>query len=89
MNNKFLFNCYQASALADRFHDHQLSMMEKWKIKIHLKVCKSCKNYYLQSRLLNEELSRFISVLHANQNLKLPDEKKQAMESAIIKELGD
>ncbi len=84
MRTKLLFNCKQTSALADRFHDKQLSFLEKWKVKIHLNVCDSCKNYYTQSELLKSELSKFISNLQENPSFKLSEEKKKEMETTII-----
>lgn len=88
MRTKLLFNCKQTSALADRFLDNQLVFLDKWKVRIHLQVCDSCKNYYVQSELLKVELSRFINNLQQYPAQKLREEKKQEIENAILKELG-
>jgi predicted anti-sigma-YlaC factor YlaD len=88
MRTKLLFNCKQTSSLADRFHERQLGLLDKWRVKIHLNICDSCKNYYVQSELLKVELGRFIANLQINPSQKLSDEKKQAIEIAVLKELG-
>ena len=88
MRTKLLFNCKQTSALADRFHDKQLNFLDKWKVKIHLKICDSCKNYYVQSELLKIELGRFISNLQENPSQRLSDDKKKEIELAVLKDLG-
>jgi hypothetical protein len=88
MRTKLLFNCKQTSALADRFHDKQLGFLEKWKVKIHLNVCDSCKNYYVQSELLKVELGRFISNLQETPTHQMSDDKKKEIESAVLNDLG-
>jgi hypothetical protein len=62
--------------------------LEKWKVKIHLNVCDSCKNYYVQSELLKVELGRFISNLQETPTHQMSDDKKKEIESAVLNELG-
>ena len=87
MRTKLLFNCKQTSALADRFHEKQLGLFDKWRVKIHLNICDSCKNYYVQSELLKVEMGRFIANLQGNPSFKLSEEKKKEMETTIINKI--
>jgi predicted anti-sigma-YlaC factor YlaD len=88
MRTKLLFNCKQTSSLADRFHEKQLGLLDKWRVKIHLNICDSCRNYYVQSELLKVELGRFIANLQDNPSQKLSDNKKKEIELAVLKDLG-
>jgi predicted anti-sigma-YlaC factor YlaD len=87
MNTKLLLNCKQTSALADRFHEKQLGLLDKWRVKIHLNICDSCRNYYVQSELLKVELGRFIANLQVKPSFKLSEEKKKEMETTIINQI--
>ncbi len=54
----FFFNCRQATLLIERQQKKPLVWLNSYKLKVHLKVCKSCKKYELQSQLLEKLLGQ-------------------------------
>ena len=50
--------CDESSQLMSRAQETQLSRTERWALRLHLLICKSCRKYKKQLKILHDVLSR-------------------------------
>lgn len=74
-----MLNCKKASELNSRAMDEKLSFRENLALKIHLMLCRSCKNFTQQLAFLREA-SRHAQSGH---NFNLSEEAKERIAKAI------
>ncbi|MCB1936386.1 MAG: zf-HC2 domain-containing protein [Nitrosomonas sp. PRO4] len=75
-----MLNCKQASQLASRLMDEELPFWEKFSLKMHLFLCRSCSNFSRQLDFLRK-------VSRHDENMpdfQLTDEAKQRIANALI-----
>jgi Putative zinc-finger len=54
-----IISCKEASHYVSRAQDKRLSAWERWKLKMHLKVCAKCVRFEKQIQFLREALKRY------------------------------
>ena len=40
-----MLNCRQVSHLVSEAQDRRLSLLERWRLRVHLKVCEGCRHF--------------------------------------------
>ncbi len=90
MNNKnpFVVSCEIASLLIEKKMSNALTFGEKRQLFIHSLICKACRNYEKQSRLLDSLLRKKISAQPEAVRLDTPDANAlQKIKHQIFKEI--
>ncbi len=82
-------DCKQITMLIVKEQEVKLSLKEKFDMHLHLIICKFCKAFRIQTRLLDAHIHKLAhdeSPLPVNHMLSA--QKKEAIQQAIDKELG-
>ena len=56
-----IISCKEASRFVSQAQDARLSTFDRWKLRMHLKVCAKCMRFEEQLRFLRKALQRFKS----------------------------
>jgi hypothetical protein len=56
-----LYSCKEATRIVSQAQERPLSLIERWKLSLHLGVCEACSRFERQIRFLREALDRFRS----------------------------
>ena len=80
MPQTFMITCKEATLFISKKEEKKLSVSERFKLFIHLLICKFCKFFYRQNQFLAVEMKR----LHTNASLSTLDKKN--LEQLIEKE---
>ncbi len=83
--NKLMLSCLKATELVEKSNIVSLSMMERFQLRIHLRMCDACKKYLKQSKALDMFTQQLISNAKGQPTLELSHEVKQE----IIKKLTE
>ncbi len=67
-----LLSCRKATELIEKRQICGLSRMERWKLSVHLRLCRYCRNYEIQS----EQIDAFLKKEN-EKNVKLKFESKE------------
>ena len=54
-----VINCKEATRFVSRSQDARLSAFERWKLRMHLKVCAKCSRFVEQLAFMREALRRY------------------------------
>jgi hypothetical protein len=81
--NIVMISCKQATALIDLKSARKLSINEKVKLGIHIRICNGCKTYIKQSELLDKLFQKHIN--STEENIQQIENKK--LQQKIISEL--
>ncbi|MCL4549399.1 MAG: hypothetical protein M1495_12615 [Bacteroidetes bacterium] len=76
----FMITCKEATLYISKKEENKLSVSERFKLFVHLLICKLCKFFYRQNQFLAVEMKR----LHTNASLSTLDKKN--LEQLIEKE---
>ena len=88
MMSKFLLSlkmsCKDMSPLISENMDHSLALKDRWKIRLHLFMCRFCRYYQEQLEVLRN-LSRYLGEVEspANSALFLSKERKEKIKSLL------
>jgi hypothetical protein len=85
MSNKksIMITCKEATMLISMRDEQALSRLEKFKLKLHLLLCKTC--FYFAKHV--EILQKSIKKLTEDNTIAFTDEKKTALEKLIKENL--
>ncbi len=78
-NNDMLLSCQKATELIEKKQISGLSRLERWKLAMHLRLCRYCKNYEEQSRQIDAFME---SAKAGGENLKM--EWKERLVSDLL-----
>lgn len=82
---KFMINCDEATAICDKNQYGEASLADKVRLNFHLVVCKYCKAYTKQNRLMSIWFGKYLRPCDGSE--KLSEEEKQELEEKLQKEL--
>jgi predicted anti-sigma-YlaC factor YlaD len=51
-----MITCKEVSALVSQALDRRLGLMERWRLRVHLKACEACRNFQKQMSFLREAI---------------------------------
>lgn len=79
---KFFFKCDQTAEVCDKCQYEEASFWDNLRMKLHLLICKYCRNYSTSNNKLTESLK--------SANIKtLPNNKKELLKAKINQEIQD
>ncbi len=58
---RFLYSCREAHEKLSEALDHELGLVERAQLKIHLSMCRSCRNFRHQMRSLRNAMQKIDS----------------------------
>ena len=74
---KMMISCEQATFLVDKEQYTELSNKDKFDLNVHLKTCKFCRLYKVESRIINDKLTQVFT--YNEEEVKLTDAQKAKM----------
>jgi len=77
MMMKMMISCEQATFLVDKEQYTELSKKDKFDLNMHLKTCKFCRMYKVESRIINDKLTQVFT--YNEEEIKLTDAQKAKM----------
>ncbi|MBL4759902.1 MAG: hypothetical protein JKY80_03490 [Mariprofundaceae bacterium] len=77
--------CKRVSQLTSESFERELSLTESLQLKLHFVMCGLCRNYH-QSLKTMSSIFEHIRERDLKQDVKLPSEAKQRIQSALKKE---
>ena len=80
-----LLPCKRATELVEKRSVAGLTLMERFRLKLHTSMCHACSEYALQSQFLQKAIHNWFSEHEHIEEAKLPEPVKYT----IIKEIND
>lgn len=85
---KIAYNCKKATFLIEKKQIGTISPREKLELKIHLAGCSVCRIFEQQSIKINEMVKNLFHTNNQQEEIKLDEAFKKAMQERIEKELN-
>ncbi len=85
---KIAYNCKKATFLIEKKQIGTISPREKLELKIHLAGCSVCRIFEQQSIKINEMVKNLFHTNNQQEEIKLDEDFKKAMQERIEKELN-
>lgn len=85
---KIAYNCKKATFLIEKKQIGTISLREKLELKIHLAGCSVCRIFEQQSIKINEMVKNLFHTHNQQEEIKLDEDFKKAMQERIEKELN-
>ncbi len=82
ISKTFMITCKEATLYISKKEENKLSVSERFKLSIHLLICKFCKLFYRQNQFLAVEMK------HIHTNAELSGLDKKNLEQLIEKEIS-
>lgn len=80
--SRMLLSCKEATYLVEKEMESSLTFMEKFRLSIHLKLCKVCSAYQHQSKTINKAVEKW------TKNSILTRKLSPKVKSKILKEIN-
>lgn len=78
-----MINCQEATMLSSKRIEEKLGMIESFKLKLHLMLCKPCSFFAKQVEIINSTLKKISN----NSFICFSDQKKNEIQNQINKNL--
>jgi hypothetical protein len=75
--------CKQATYLLLKKEEKTLSFKEEYALKFHMRICKLCRAFKIQSKIMNDAINK-----NLQQMVLMPQAEKDNLKSLINSELG-
>ncbi len=85
---KIAYNCKKATFMIEKKQIGTISLREKLELKIHLAGCSVCRIFEQQSIKINEMVKNLFHTNNQQEEIKLDEDFKKAMQERIEKELN-
>ena len=72
-----MLNCKQISQLISQSLDRKLTLRERFALKLHLFICKKCKQFSNHLQTLCVAIETMTSSIESNNNIEMPSASKQ------------
>lgn len=76
MMNWLMLSCKKAAELIDRKSVTRLSMIERWQLSFHLRMCNVCSAYEKQSSVIDQTAQKFHRIKPTGKHLPEPAKSK-------------
>lgn len=80
-----MINCDEATAICDKNQYGEASLYEKFRLGLHLALCKPCKKYTKQNSLMTKLFGKFATP--CEESGQLPEKEKRELELKLKEEL--
>ena len=81
--HRMMYSCEQASFLVSKSFHQKLTFAEKQRLKMHLSMCKPCRNFKTNNTILNQGFQKISQQSHNMSTFKLSDQKKTELKKNI------
>ena len=78
-----MLSCKDASQIISQSLDRQLTMRERFAVKLHLLICKYCKQFSQQLQTIRVALKLARSAVENDDTIKMPPETKKRLMQSI------
>jgi hypothetical protein len=78
-----MLSCKEASQIISQSLDRQLTMRERFAVKLHLLICKYCKQFSQQLQSIRVALKIASTEIEADDTIKMPSETKKRLMQSI------
>jgi hypothetical protein len=78
-----MLSCKEASQIISQSLDRQLTMRERFALKLHLLICKYCKQFSQQLQTIRVALKLAGSTIENDDTIKMPLETKKRLMQSI------
>ncbi len=82
MMNKVVLSCKRATELVEIEKYNHISTIEKFQLRLHLKMCDACNRYNIQSKLIDNLIDRVSNIEKIES--KLSEKRVIDLEKKII-----
>ncbi len=89
MRKKIMITCDEATSICDKNQYGEASLSEKFKLNIHLLLCKHCRTYSMQNNYITKLLGKQLD--HSHNSTHLNERDKKDLENKLkdqIKEIS-
>jgi len=77
--------CREASQLQSNEFDRELTLSERFRLRLHLLICGACRNYADNLVLLNKFFYSLRKQTEADENITLPENKRERIQTVLKK----
>jgi predicted anti-sigma-YlaC factor YlaD len=77
--------CREASQLQSDEFDRELTLMERFRLRMHLLICAACRNYSDNLELLNNLFHGLRKQTGKDESITLPDSDRERISEALKK----
>lgn len=81
-----MLSCKKASVLISQSLERELTKSERWSLKFHLIICKYCKRFQQQLKLINVALKNIIQETEHDAGFTLSNEARSRIQTEINKQ---
>lgn len=84
LSHRIMYSCEEATyQISNSFHK-KLSFIERQKLKLHLALCKPCKDYKKATASINKATKKLIYRANNKPQFKLSNDKREHIRKVII-----
>jgi hypothetical protein len=79
-----MLDCKQASQIISQSLDRPLTMRERFALKLHLLICKYCKQFSQQLHTLRVTIKQMTASVEDNHQIELPNAAKKRITDMVV-----
>ncbi|NKQ39436.1 MAG: hypothetical protein HF967_08260 [Methanosarcinales archaeon] len=76
MGKKLIICCDEATSICDKNQYGEATVWDKFRLSLHLFLCKHCKSYSKQNSLITKLLGSYLKTYNESKHLTLEDKKE-------------
>ncbi|MCB0697259.1 MAG: hypothetical protein KDC07_07835 [Chitinophagaceae bacterium] len=78
-----MISCKEATYLVSKKEQGKITIAERIRLSLHLMICKFCKRFEKQNKIITEHAKRLEHVLYNEGETTLPDSYKEHIRSSV------
>ncbi len=78
-----MLDCKQASQIISQSLDRNLTIRERFALKLHLLICKYCKLFSRQMQILRVAIKQMSASIENNHKIEMPSEAKKRITDLV------
>jgi len=85
-------SCAEASRLASESLDRELATSERWALRVHTAICRNCRRFVHQIRLIHQALTQMSDTLRSelqSHSLRLSPERRREIKQLLASDAHD
>ncbi len=84
--HKSVYTCEKASELIVKRHEQKLTPTQRFKLWLHLVICKACRQFEIQNSWIDKQLHKLAHTEHVNE---MPSATRQKIETILAQEIKE
>lgn len=85
MGKKLFISCDEATTICDKSQYGEASLLDKIRLSMHLALCRHCKKYTKQNRVMSDLFGKFATPCEGSDHM--PEKDKSELELKLKEEL--